>query len=251
MGINFPNFSCIFKLAFVLSGGLWLAGESITNQVAQTAPVASVGSSVSFSCSDSEATIKAKNGPKVTFGTTTIYIGYQQVSSTNQNPRLARFDNGVRTWCKSDYEVTNDDGTGYGLIWDGESVLYGVFSATGAQGLPSQDFRRFATSGWLTSYGVGGGPRIAIVAQINPATGNVARATFLRSVRSDGKTNSLRVKGLSWTGTSLVVNANSWYSPLKPNKTRMSCSGSSPFDYTVELAANLSSVVQARADRCS
>lgn len=251
MEINSRCFSGIFKLAFLLSGGLWLTGESIVNQVAQTAPIASVGSSVTFTCSDSEATIKAKNGPKVTFGSTTIYIGYQQVSATNQNPRLARFDNGVRTWCKSDYEVNGDDSRGYGLIWDGESVLYGVFSATGTQGTSSQDFRRFATSGWLTSYGSGGGPKIAILAQINPATGTVAKATFLRSVRSDGKTNSLSVKGLSWTGTSLVVNANSWYSPLKPNKTRMTCSGSSPFNYTVEFASNLSSVLQARADRCS
>lgn len=242
-----PRFSTIVSLSL----GFWMAGETIPTQVAQTAATASIGTAVTFKCSDSEATIRAKKGPKVTFGNSTIYIGYQQVSSVNKNPLLIRFNNGVRAWCKSNYEVTGDDSTGYGLIWDGSSVLYGVFSATGTQGTSSQDFRRFATNGWLKGYGSGGGPKIAILARINPSTGNVASATFLSAVRRNGKSNSVTVTGLSWTGTNLVVRANSWFSPRRTNRRAMSCSGSAPFSYRIEFSSNLSSAVKASAARCS
>lgn len=234
----------------ILLSGIGLASSSLLSQTAQAAPVASVKQAVAFTCNDSEASIKAKGGAAVTFGTSSIYVGYQQVSSVNKDPRMIRFDQGKRTWCKSDYEVTGDDGTGYGLIWDGGSVLYGIFSSTGTQGTPSQDFRRFATSGWLSSYGMGGGAKIAIVSRINPTTGTISNATYLSTLLSSGKSNSLQVKGLSLSGSNLVVNANAWSSPRRFDRSRMTCSGSSPFNYTIEFGANLSSVVRAVADRC-
>ncbi|MBW4487437.1 MAG: hypothetical protein KME12_06570 [Trichocoleus desertorum ATA4-8-CV12] len=237
-------------LTTLLGVGSSLSWAELTAKPAQAAPIASVGRAVAFTCSDSQATIKAKGGPSVTFGTTSIYIGYQQVSSLNKNPRLVRFDNGQRTWCKTDYEVTNDDGTGYGLIWDGGSVLYGVFSSTGTQGLASQDFRRFATNSWLPTYGQGGGSKIAVLARINPSTGTIANATFLSAQLTSGASNSVAVTGLSWTGSSLVVKVNSWFSPRRTNKTRMTCSGSSPFVQTITFAANLGSALKSTADRC-
>ena len=237
-------------LTTLLGLGGSFSWAQLTAQPAQAAPIASVGKAVAFTCSDSQATIKAKGGPSVTFGTASIYIGYQQVSSINKNPRLVRFDNGQRTWCKTDYEVTNDDGTGYGLIWDGGSVLYGVFSSTGTQGYPSQDFRRFATSGWLTSYGKGGSRKVAVLARINPSTGTVANATFLSGMLTSGDSNSLTVTGLSWTGSSLVVKANSWFAPRRSDRSRMNCSGSSPFAQTITFAANLSSALQSTAVGC-
>lgn len=233
-----------------LSGSFWVAAESLTSRTTNAAPIASVGRSVAFSCSDSEATVKAKGGPVVRFGTASIYIGYQQVSSINKDPRMIRFDNGVRTWCKSDYEVTGDDGSGYGLIWDGGSMLYGVFGANGTQGTSSQDFRRFATSGWLTSYGQGGSRKIAVLARINPATGTIANATYLSGQLSNGDSNSVTATGLSWTGSSLVVKSNAWSSPRRTNKTRMSCSGTAPFAHTIEFSANLSTALKASAVNC-
>lgn len=233
-----------------LSGSFWLASESFTSRTTNAAPIASVGRSVAFNCSDSEATIKAKGGPVVRFGTASIYIGYQQVSSINKDPRMIRFDNGRRTWCKSDYEVTGDDGSGYGLIWDGGSLLYGVFGSNGTQGTSSQDFRRFATTGWMTSYGQGGGRKVAILARINPATGTVANATYLSGQLSNGDSNSVTATGLSWTGSSLVVKSNTWSSPRRTNKTRMTCSGTAPFAHTIEFSANLSTALKASAVNC-
>ncbi|MBD2494379.1 hypothetical protein [Nostoc sp. FACHB-280] len=217
--------------------------------VAQTSIKTSFAKSVAFTCNESEASIKAKNGPKISIGAKTIYIGYQQVSSQNQDPRLIRFDNGVRKWCRSDYETTIDDGRGYGLLWDGSNVLYGVFSSTGSQ--PGNDFRRFAKNGWLSSYGNGGGAKVAVIARINPSNGSILSATFVTAKKpNDGKTNSLAVTNLSWNGTTLKVLADSWWSPQRADKNSMSCTGSSPYKYTAIFTGDLTKVNSASAVNC-
>ncbi|QIR41043.1 hypothetical protein HCG51_33100 [Tolypothrix sp. PCC 7910] len=244
-----PQSLALLSLSVVLGADLAIT-DIAPSANAQTTVPSSIGNSVPFTCGDSEATIKAKNGPKVIFGTKTIYIGYRQVSSTNKNPRIILFNNGVKQWCRDDYETTGDDGSGYGLLWDGGSVLYGVFSATGSQ--PGNDFRRFATGRWLTSYGSGGGPKVAVIAKINPSNGDVNYATFLTAQRpSDGKTNSLVVNQLSWNGVNLTVNATSWWTPRRANTTAMNCTGSSPYKYTVVFTGDLTKVNLASADTCS
>jgi hypothetical protein len=218
--------------------------------LAQTNVQKAVSTSVTFTCNDTEASIKLKNPPKVTFGTTNIYIGYQQVSSVNKDPRIIRFDNGFKTWCRSDYETTSDDGTGYGLLWDGGSVLYGVFSATGSQ--TGDDFRRFASGRWLPSYGSGGGPKVAIIARIDPSNGNVQYATFVTALKSsDLKTNSLVVKDLLWNGTNLTISGQSWSLPRRADKNPMTCAGSSPYTYTATFTEDLTKVTSASATNCS
>jgi hypothetical protein len=218
---------------------------------AQATVQSSVGRAIAFSCRDSEATIRERGTTFVRVDRARIYIGYQQVSSTNKNPIMARFDGGRQVWCHANYEVTNDDSTGYGLLWDGEGVMYAVFSSTGTQGESSQDFRRFATRGWLRSYGSGGGAKAAVLARVNPATGNVSSATFLTAVLGDGRANSLNVRALSWTGTRLVVTADAWFSPRRANTQPMTCSGSSPFNYQLRFTPNLSTVGSASASGCS
>ncbi|NJN56331.1 MAG: hypothetical protein HC879_01960 [Leptolyngbyaceae cyanobacterium SL_5_9] len=236
--------------ALGLAAGICLMPNSAALE-AQTVVQSSVGRAIAFSCRDSEATIRGRGATFVQVDRARIYIGYQQVSSTNKNPVMARFDSGRPTWCRTNYEVTNDDSTGYGLLWDGGGVMYAVFSSTGTQGEASQDFRRFATRGWLRNYGSGGGAKIAVLARVNPTTGSVSSASFLTAVASSGRTNSLHVRALSWTGTQLVVTADAWFSPRRANTQRMTCSGSSPFSYQLRFAPNLSTVGSASASRCS
>ncbi|MEH1892627.1 MAG: hypothetical protein V7K92_25345 [Nostoc sp.] len=237
-----------FSLSVVLVADLGIT-QKAHPVFAQTVN-SSIGNAVTLSCNDSEATIKAKNGPKVVNGNTAIYIGYQQVSSNNKNPVTIRFNNGIKTWCRADYETTNDDGTGYGLYWDGANVLYGVYSSTGSQ--TGNDFRRFATGRWLSSYGSGGGPKVAVIARINPANGQVNYATFLSAKKADnGQTNSLVVNSLSWNGTNLTVQAKSWWTPRRANTNSMTCSGSSPYQYTAVFTGDLTKVNSASALTCS
>lgn len=242
-----PKHLACFSFAAVFASNL-----AMSSATAQTTTQSSFGSSVTFTCNDTEATIRAKNGPRVVMGTASIYIGYQQVSSTNKDPRIIRFDNGVRTWCRSDYETTGDDGSGYGLLWNGGSVLYGVFSSTGTQ--TGNDFRRFATGRWMTSYGSGGGAKVAVIARIDPTNGNVNYATFLSGRKtSDGTSNSLSVLGLSWNNnnTTLTVLADSWAFPRRPDKTSMSCTGSSPFKYVAFFKGDLITMNGAAAIGCN
>ncbi|HYX14197.1 MAG TPA: hypothetical protein VE944_07485 [Nostoc sp.] len=242
------NYFAAFSLSVVLVADLAIT-QKTHPAFAQTVN-SSIGNGVTFSCNDSEATIIAKNGPKVVYGSTAIYIGYQQVSSNNKNPVTIRFNSGIKSWCRTDYETTNDDGTGYGLYWDGANVLYGVYSSTGSQ--TGNDFRRFATGRWLSSYGSGGGPKVAVIARINPANGQVDYATFLSAKRADnGNTNSFVVQNLSWNGTDLTVQAKSWWTPRGANTNSMTCTGSSPYQYTAVFTGDLTKVNSASAPTCN
>jgi hypothetical protein len=242
------KYLALFSLSTLLVADLVIT-QKAPPAFAQTVN-SSIGNAVTFSCNDSEATIKAKNGPRVVNGNTAFYIGYQQVSSNNKNPVTIRFNSGIKSWCRTDYETTNDDGTGYGLYWNGNDVLYGVYSSTGSQ--TGSDFRRFATGRWLSSYGKGGGPKVAVIARINPANGEVNYATFLTAKKADnGNTNSLVVKTLSWNGTNLTVQAKSWWLPRRANTNSMTCSGSSPYIYTAVFTGDLTKVNSASAATCS
>ncbi|MEH2156579.1 hypothetical protein [Nostoc sp.] len=236
-----------FSLSVILVADLVLT-QKAPPALAETVN-SSIKNAVTFSCNDSEATIKAKSGPRVVNGSTSFYIGYQQLSN-NKNPVTIRFNNGIKTWCRTDYETTKDDGTGYGLYWNGSDVLYGVYSSTGSQ--TGNDFRRFASGRWLTSYGSGGGPKVAVIARINPANGEVSYATFLSAKKADnGQTNSLVINNLSWNGANLTVQAKSWWTPRRANTNSMSCSGSSPYPYTVIFTGDLRTVTSASANTCS
>lgn len=203
-----------------------------------------------FTPANTKAELMAAGITHVTVGETTFFIGYQQVSANNQNPIFARFDGDDQTYVRTDYETTGDDQKGYGLLWDGNANLYAVFSATGTQGSSVNDFRRFATGGWLTSYGQGGGAKVSVLAKIDPTSGTVQKATFLKAVLSSGNANTLVVRSLWLENDVLQVQADSWFSPLNPDKSRMTCQGSSPFDYSLELSADLSTVLTASAVNC-
>ncbi|MGD1936737.1 MAG: calcium-binding protein [Cyanophyceae cyanobacterium] len=214
------------------------------------ASLADVGGANLLNNGDSLGALTSRGNAAVSQGNTTFVAGYAQVSGNNQNPRIARFDNGVRTWLGGDnYESGGADSVARGLLWDGGRDLYAVFSIDGAQ---APDFRRFSGSGWINSYGNGGGPSVSVLARLNPNTGAIEQATYLRAELSSGRTNTLRVNNLSFDGSgNVVVNASSFFSPLRADRTRFNCSGSSPFDYTVTLSPDLSSALSASASGCS
>jgi hypothetical protein len=204
-----------------------------------------------------EAQIQSRATTRMTSGNTTIYTGYNQVSTGtdigNQDPWMASFTNGKLNWYRDDYEITNDDSRGTHLLWNNNTgQLYAAFTSTGAQGTPAEDFRRFAQNGWLRSYsdyspGGGGGGKVAILAKLDPLTGTVTNASFLTALNGN-KTNSVSVKSLSLNGSYLLVQADSAFAPRKPDRTAMTrlegVTGTSP-NYTVEFAPDLGSVIRA------
>jgi hypothetical protein len=176
-----------------------------------------------------------------------VYIGYRQLSN-NKDPIVAKFTGGVQAWCRTDHETTGDDGTGYGLLWE-NNLLFGVFTSTGTQ--TGNDFRRFASQGWMTSYGQGGGPKITVIAQLDPANGDVLRATFVSARLSSGNSNSLVATDLALTSNSLILYAQSYFSPRNRDRSAMTCSGSSPFNQTLIFSLDLSTALKSSADRCT
>ncbi len=208
-----------------------------------------------FNCDNNEKEILAKNGVKITNGTSTIYIGQNSTSAT-KDPIVAKFTNEVRDWCRVDYEVTPDDGTGYGLLWDGGDELYGVFNSRGMY--QGNDFRRFANNRWLNSYvdfskNGGSGPYASVVAKIFPASGSIDYATYLTSLDNQKRTNALAVTSLAFSQdkSNLIVKADAGWSPRQLDKKALFCSGYPPFDYSIVFDTNLIDVITATAVGCS
>ncbi|MGD1850417.1 MAG: calcium-binding protein [Cyanophyceae cyanobacterium] len=198
------------------------------------------------------ATLTSQGNAIASQGATSFAAGFLQINADNQDPRLARFDNGTLTWLGNTYESTGADSRAHGLLWNGANELYAVFTVDGTQGAASQDFRRFATNGWLNNYGIGGGPRAAVLARLDPATGNIQSATYLRAQLGSGRTNTLTVNGLSFDGSgNVVVNAVTAFSPLRVDRSPFNCSGPSGFNYTLTLSPDLSTAISASADRCT
>jgi hypothetical protein len=211
----------------------------------------SIGKAPVINCSFSRAEMNEKATVKVESANTAIFAGYQQVAANNQNPIVARFEGDTQTWCRSDYETSGDDGTAYGLIWDGANELYAAFSATGTQGDASSDYRRFTQSGWLTGYGNGGGAKVTVLLKLDTSDGSPVAGTYLRSQKSDGKTNSLVITGLAFVeDAEIQVLSDAWFSPLATDKAPLSCSGSSPFDYELIFDRALSKPRRASATNC-
>jgi RTX calcium-binding nonapeptide repeat (4 copies) len=220
--------------------------SDLTIAKGNTDPIVTPGATIS----EADAAGRALN--KLVQGTTTLYIGYNQVTSGsngNQDPWVASFTNGKLNWYRKDYEVTPDDSRGTDLVWDGGSNLYAAFTSTGTQGTPEQDFRRFATNGWLKSYsdaspGGGGGGKVAILAKLDPLTGDVLTASFLTALNGT-KTNSVSVKDLTLNGDNLVVQADTAFAPRKSDKTALTRNGTATVspNYTVEFASDLRSVL--------
>jgi len=220
--------------------------------------ISSVGKkSIVFGCNTSFQQLLSSQATRIQVGNDYYFIGYRQVSPLNKDPILVKFTNGLQQWCRSDYETTNDDGSGYGLLFTKLGHLYATFTSTGTQ--PGNNFGRFARNGWFNSYGFGGGPKISIVAKISPLNGNVELATFIRASSSSGRANSVVVSSIKTSSVNsgiLCVKLDSWFSPVQVDKRAMNCTGSSPFDWRVVLDVGLnralsSCVVNSSTKVCS
>ncbi len=209
-----------------------------------------------FTRDTSEEDIIAAGADSITFGSQTVYIGTEQVSANNQDPIIRSFDsaNPDNNWTRQDLETTGTDGRGLGLIWTG-TALYGVFSVDGTQGEVAEDFRRATgevKQDWLRSYGSGEG-KVAVIGQLDPATGALLKAAYLSAVKQNGESNSLSITGATVNGVgNLVISAKSFFSPRRPNGSALTKDPNntqgSPFDYIVEITPDLTEVISTAAD---
>jgi hypothetical protein len=180
-----------------------------------------------------------------------IYIGTWQKTGSNQNPIIASINPNTNTinWVRSDYEDTPVDGRGNGLLVTASGELYAAMSVDGG----SNSFNFAAGSGWLNSYGMGGGAKVGVIVKIDPTTGTPQAGTFVTAVLSSGNTNTLNINNLGVdTSGNIIVSANTAAAPRFADTSRMPCPAydGNIEDYTLVLAANLQSAVSATAPSC-
>ncbi len=252
---NYSFYSSVFLFYLLLSIALGCTKDNGDDEIDKGAiplsAVSSVGEGHTFGTDATYESLIQSDVVRVTAGNTSYFIGYRQVSANNQDPIIAKYVDGQQAWVRTDLETSGDDSRGYGVLWDGAGLLYMVFTTTGTQGAAQDDFRQYAENGWQTSYGQGGGAKAAIIAKINPATGEPLAATFAMARKENGNANSLIIKEMDYLNNgNLKLRANAWFSPLKTNKQRLTCQGDSPFDYTLELSGDLSYAAEASAPGC-
>jgi hypothetical protein len=199
------------------------------------------------SCDSAEADFDGV--PHVTIGTSTLYAGFRQASGNNQNPIVARFDDGEQVWC-AEHETEGPDGRAEGVTWDGGDVAYVVYTVVGGgTGLEGH-------GGWLPSYAPGaisgGGAKVSVVGRVDASSGELLSSTFVIAVLSSGNVNTHRPAGAVTVledGSVEFLGASA-HKPIDANgRDSMDCTDY-PFDSRYRSSADLTELVCADSSNC-
>jgi hypothetical protein len=198
-------------------------------------------------CAMSWEQIAKTTAARLTIGGATIVVGWQQVSSTNQDPVVRRFDGAAPTWCVR-HEQQTPDGRALGLAWDGGARAYVVFTVVGG----GTDLDKAAAGGWLASYGSGGGAKVGVVGAIDAATGALTRASFVIAKLQSGKTNTFSPTDapIPLASGDVEIDGDSAFQPMQPDRTLQACTGY-PFHARYVLAGDLSTARCASSTNCT
>ncbi len=151
-------------------------------------------------------------------------VGYNQVSNINQDPFVEKKNaNGQVIWTKI-YENTGVDGRATLITLDDVGNPWVIFTVDGGSNLSGYITQKEIEEGafsnvFLPGYGRGGGPKVCVIARLNPETGKIAKGTFLMSRTNEGnfnaveKTNSFSIALLGFANGEIVVEGNSWFLP--------------------------------------
>lgn len=204
--------------------------------------------SVRIDCEQSAADMAAAGAPSLSFGDSTIYVGYRQIGD-NQDPVVARFDGETKVWCQY-HETEGPDGRALGLTWDGGEAAYVVYTIVG--GGSSLEGK----GGWLSSYAPGsisgGGPKVSVAGRVGVSDGALESATFVIAVKSDNKVNSHSPRGplTVLDNGNVEFSGSSAHKPIDADgKQSMDCTDY-PFDSKYVFSPDLSSLVCAECSNC-
>lgn len=188
--------------------------------------------STTFNCGTTRASLDASSAARATLGLTTVFAGYRQVSSNNQNPILSAFIGNAQQWCRDDYDTSGADARAYGVV-AANGFLYAVFTADGG----NVGLRDFTGAGWISSYGMGGGPSVSVVLRIDASNGDPTGGTFIIAKLMSGNTNSAFVRDVTAFGDNIAIRGDSAFGPLNINRNRnLNCSAN---EFTYILSPDL------------
>jgi|GEM_PF-1739407 len=150
-------------------------------------------------------------------------------------------------WCRR-YEV-DTTASSYALDlneWGGRVfVTLSVNEATGV-------LESYAANGWLPSYGLGAGPEVGLILEIEPhINGAVLNGTYVLSKTVDGLTNSVVVYGVQYYGHNQQVHIDGIASSYVLDETGtpfdyLECPRGSAFRYILDY--NMSQVIEVQCN---
>lgn len=175
-------------------------------------------------------------------GGTRFLAGFFQTSADNQDPYVARVEDGAVSWCRI-YSDAPPDERG-DLVTLREGQLWANFITFGGD----TDLRASADA-FQTSFGQGGNKKVSFVARLDPSTGEILRATFLRATLSNGETNSLDVNEIEVLsdGSVRVTGDSAFTPPLEPPGT---CPGGPFTGYEAVFDAELTTLLSGAVPGC-
>ncbi|EAY31854.1 hypothetical protein [Microscilla marina] len=141
-------------------------------------------------------------------------VGFDQASSNNQNPYVIKKDGqGNQLW-KVTYENTGVDGRAVLVTVDANNVPWVVFTVDGGSNdagyITKKQINADAFSGvYMNSYGSGGGPKASVIAQLDPATGNIVKGSFMTARLTSGKTNTLNITKIGFNNGNFAFEISS------------------------------------------
>ncbi len=159
-------------------------------------------------------------------------IGYDQVTSINQNPFIEKKDPQGNVIWRNIYENTGVDGRGLWIAIDSQGAIWALFSVDGGSGDPlyitkkEVEANAFANV-WLNSFGkASGAAKVAILTKINPETGKIMRGTYIVSRTAEGnheavnKTNSFTAEKIGFENGNIIVEGTSAFKPASKDATQ-------------------------------
>ncbi len=204
---------------------------------------------VGIACGQSEAEMQVAGAPSLTFGASTIYVGFEQ-DGQNQDPVFARFDDGIEVYCEH-HEAEAPDGRALGLTWNGGEHVYVVYTIVG--GGSSLEGK----GGWLSSYAPGsisgGGAKVSVLGRVEADTGGMLTASFVIAVKSDNKVNahSPRAAPSVLDSGDVEFLGASAHKPIDADgKASMVCTDD-PFDSRYVFSPDLSTLICASCSNCA
>jgi hypothetical protein len=203
--------------------------------------------SAGLKCTMSAAEVEASSATRLTFGTSTLFVGFQQIGN-NQDPVFIRVDAGEKVYCEH-HEKEPPDGRALGLVWDGGATAYVIYTVVGGGTV----FDQKARTRWLDRYGDGGGSsKASFLGEVDVASGDLRHGTFIIAKKKDGKTNTHNPADapIPREDGRIEFLGDSAFQPMKPDKTIMECTGY-PFFTRYIFSSDLTTLTCSSSTSCT
>lgn len=186
------------------------------------------------SCSNQDAKlIREHPNDTVEFLGITLYSGAIKQNGQYDAVVAAYIEESFR-WCEY-YDTSINTNSEAHLLdeWGGR-----VFATITADNSTSETLNEFTATGWISSYGLGAGPRVAVVIEIDPTNdGQVLKGTYIISKTEDGLTNSVVVDSVQFWDNKVIITGvvSSYVLDAQGNPFHyLDCPRGSGFRYTLD-----------------